>query len=127
MSVHIDLLGVLFIIWGILTVLIGFSTLALGLGAAALIRSATLQDGGIQLAAGLTAVAFALLAVIAVVWGLAHVLVGARLRRRRHWSRLAGLMFATVDLLLLPYGTALGAYALWALLSEGGKELFETP
>jgi hypothetical protein len=29
-----------------------------------------------------------------------------------------------VDLLLLPYGTALGVYAIWVLLSEGGKSLF---
>ena len=127
MAVHVDFLGALFVIWGILTTLIGLSTLALGLGAAALMRSVSRQGGGIQLAAGLTTAAFAILAVIAIVWGLAHVLVGVRLRRRRHWSRLAGLMFATVDLLLLPYGTALGAYALWALLSEGGKALFEPP
>jgi hypothetical protein len=125
MRVHVDFLGVLFIIWGILTILIGLSTLALGLGAAALIQSATVRGGGIPIAAGLTAVAFAAVAIIAVVWGLAHVFVGSRLRRRHHWSRLAGLMFGTVDLLLLPYGTVLGAYALWALLSEGGKELFE--
>ena len=33
-------------------------------------------------------------------------------------------MLGSVDLLLLPYGTALGAYTIWALLSEGGKDLF---
>jgi hypothetical protein len=33
-------------------------------------------------------------------------------------------MLGSVDLLLLPYGTALGIYALWVLLSEGGKALF---
>jgi len=30
----------------------------------------------------------------------------------------------SVDLLLLPYGTALGVYALWVLLNEEGKKLF---
>jgi len=35
------------------------------------------------------------------------------------------LMLGSVDLLLLPYGTALGIYALWVLLSEGGKRLFD--
>jgi hypothetical protein len=33
-------------------------------------------------------------------------------------------MLGSVDLLLLPYGTALGVYALWALLTEDGKKLF---
>ena len=36
------------------------------------------------------------------------------------------LMLGSVDLLLLPYGTALGVYALWVLLNEEGKALFDT-
>ena len=57
----------------------------------------------------------------------AHVAVGVLVRRRRHWSRLAALMLGSVDLLLLPYGTALGVYALWVLLREDTKRLFEEP
>jgi hypothetical protein len=34
-------------------------------------------------------------------------------------------MLGSVDLLLLPYGTALGVYALWTLLREDTKRLFE--
>lgn len=105
---------------------IGASTLALGLAAAALTQSAGATGGGV-LAAGLTAAAFTTLAVIAIVWGLAHVAVGLPLRRLRHWSRLAALMLGTVDLLLLPYGTALGAYALWVLLREDAKRIFDRP
>jgi hypothetical protein len=120
-ATHVDFVGVLFIVWGVLTMLVGVSTLALGVGAAALINSTT--RGG-QVAAGITAAAFTVLATLAILWGVAHVAVGVPLRRRRHWSRLAALTLGAIDLLLLPYGTALGVYALWALLSEGGKELF---
>jgi hypothetical protein len=52
------------------------------------------------------------------------VVVGVPLRRHRSWSRLIALMLGSVDLLLLPYGTALGAYALWVLLNEQGKKVF---
>jgi len=121
---HVDFVGVLFIVWGVLTTLVGASTLALGVGAVALIRSATRGGSGGQFAAGLTAAAFTTLAIIAIVWGVAHIAVGVPLRRRRHWSRLAALMLGSVDLLLLPYGTALGCYALWVLLNEQGKRLF---
>jgi len=124
MSAHADLVGLLFIIWGVLTTLVGLSTLALGIGAVALIASAGRGAGG-QVAAGITAAAFTTLAVIAIVWGIAHVVVGLPLRRRRHWSRVLALMLGSVDLLLLPYGTALGIYALWVLLSEQGKALFD--
>jgi len=108
----------------VLTILVGVSTLALGVGAVALIRSASRQGGG-HFAAGLTAAAFVALAAIAILWGVAHIGVGVPLRRRRHWSRLAALMLGSVDLLLLPYGTALGVYALWILLREDAKKLFD--
>ena len=120
---HVDLLGMLFIVWGLLTTLVGVSTLALGVGAVALITSANRSEGG-QFAAGLTAAVFTTLAIIAIVWGAAHVAVGVPLRRRRPWSRMAALMLGSIDLLLLPYGTALGLYGLWVLLHEDGKKLF---
>ena len=123
MTAHLDFLGILFIVWGLLTTLVGLSTLALGAGAVAIIMSMSREGGG-QFAAGLTAAAFATLAVIAIVWGLAHVAVGVPLRRRRQPARLAALTLGAVDLLLLPYGTALGVYALWVLLNEEGKKLF---
>jgi hypothetical protein len=120
---HVDFVGVLFVVWGLLTVLIGVSTLALGVAAVALMTSAS-RGGGGEVAAGITAAAFTTLALIAILWGAAHVIVGLPLRRCTPWSRFIALMLGSLDLLLLPYGTALGAYTLWVLLSEGGKSLF---
>ncbi len=124
MKSHVDFVGLLFIVWGLLTVVIGVSTLALGVGAVALITSTGHRAGGGQVAASLTAAAFTALALIAIVWGVAHVVVGIPLRRHTPWSRLMALMLGAVDLLLLPYGTALGVYALYVLLNEKGKALF---
>jgi hypothetical protein len=121
---EVDFLGVLFIVWGLLTALVGVSTLALGVGAVALIASASRGGGAGQVAAGVTAAVFTTLAVIAIMWGAAHVVVGVPLRRRRPRARIMALVLGSVDLLLLPYGTALGVYALWVLLSERGKSLF---
>jgi hypothetical protein len=121
---HVDLVGVLFMVWGGLTILIGGSTLALGMAAAALIASAA-EAGRGQFAAGLTAATFTVLAALAMVWGGVHVFVGLLVRRRRHWARMGAISLAAVDLLLLPYGTALGIYALWVLLRDEAKRLFE--
>jgi len=123
LSSHVDFVGILFIVWGALTALIGLSMLALGIGAVAIILS-TSHAGGVQVAAGLTAATFATLAVIAIVWGAAHIVVGLPLRRLRPSARLLALTLGAVDVLLLPYGTALGCYAMWALLNEDGKKLF---
>jgi len=123
---HVDLVGVLFMVWGGLTILIGASTLALGMAAASLITAAADAGRG-QFAASLTAATFTVFALITIIWGAGHVAIGVVVRRRRHWSRLAALLLASVDLLLLPYGTALGVYALWVLLREDSKKLFEEP
>ena len=125
MKPHVDFVGILFIIWGVLTALVGLSTLALGVAAVSLITSAARGGSGGQFAATLTAAAFTTLAIIALIWGTAHIAVGVPLRRRKSTARLFALMLGSVDLVLLPYGTALGVYTLWALLNEDGKKLFQ--
>jgi hypothetical protein len=121
-TAHVDFLGALFVVWGMLTATLGVSTLLLGVGAAHLVASSEPDD---RLAAGLVAGALFAMALIAILWGVAHVAVGVPVRRHRPWARLAALMLGTVDLLLFPYGTALGAYALWVLLGEQRRTLFE--
>lgn len=123
---QVDLVGVLYLVWGGLTVLIGASTLALGMAAASLITAAA-EAGHGQFAASFTAATFGIFAVIAMLWGAGHLVVGVQIRRRTHWARLAALLLGSVDLLLLPYGTALGVYALWVLLHEEAKTLFDAP
>ena len=123
MPFHINLVGVLFVVWGAMTALIGASMLMLGVGAFALLSAG--ETGGGQFAASFTAVVFTTLALMAIAWGSAHIVVGLPLRRQRPWSRLAALMLGAVDLLLLPYGTALGSYTLVTLLREDARRLFE--
>ncbi len=122
-NVSVDFVGILFIVWGALTLLVGLSTLALVVGAIALLASS--QASG-QVAAGLTVAAFAAVAIIAILWGAAHVGVGLPLRRHRYWARTMALLLGSVDLLLLPYGTVLGCYTLWVLLNGEAKKLFES-
>ncbi len=120
-ATHVDFVAILFIVWGALTALVGLSVLALGVGAASLATSAASRG---HVAAGLTAAAFITLAVISILWGAAHVFVGVPLRRHSPRARLLAILGASIDLLLLPFGTPLGIYALWVLLNERGKALF---
>jgi hypothetical protein len=59
------------------------------------------------------------------VFGLVHVWIGTRLRRFREWARAFAIVLAVVDLALIPFGTGLGIYTLWALLNAQSKPLFE--
>jgi hypothetical protein len=125
MTKHADLLGLLFIIWGALTVLVGAAMLILGIGAAAMITSGGSGEPGSEIAAGITAVTFIILAGGALLWGLAHLWNGFGLRRHRHSARVMGLVLAVLNLFFLPFGTALGVYGLWVLLNDQTRSLFE--
>ena len=59
-----------------------------------------MNSSGGHVAAGLTAAAFFTLAGVAIVWGLAHVLIGVPLRRQRPGARLLALMAGSIDLLI---------------------------
>ena len=123
MARHVDFLGVLYLIWGGLTGLLGLSMLALAAGAAMIVVSAAPADEGTRAAAGVTAATFGLVAFVALVWGGANMFSGRALRRRRQWSRGATLTLGIVNLLVLPFGTALGVYTLWVLLHEEAKNI----
>ena len=125
MNKHADLLGLLYIIWGVLTMLVGAAMLALGIGAAAMVASAGRGEQGSEIAAGITAITFVILAGVAMLWGIAHVWNGIGLRRHRHWARVMGLVLAILNLFFLPFGTALGIYGLWVLLNDQTRVLFE--
>ena len=120
---HVNLLGNLASLWGALAMLVGVSMLLLSAGAVAELLEPV--GAGVGFAAGLTATVFALIGVFALVWGAAHAWAAVLLKRRKPLGRALSLGLAVVNLLVLPFGTAFGAYALWVLLTEEGRRLFE--
>jgi len=120
---HARLLGILAGVWGALAMLVGVSMLLLSAGALAILVG---PDGErVGFAAGFTAAALASIAVFTLVWGGLHLWAASLLRRRAPAGRALMLGLAVVNLLVLPFGTALGAYALWVLLTNDGRRLFE--
>jgi hypothetical protein len=104
--------------------MVGLACGALAAGALVISRDVGPVGAAPDLAAGLTAVTLAVLSVLALLWGVLHLWLGAALRRYRHWARLIALGLAFINLVLFPFGTALGAYACWVLLNEEGRALY---
>jgi hypothetical protein len=124
---HADFLALLYLAWGAIFALVGLAGLALMAGALVIAGADRPVVSSSDLAAGVTAFTFGVLAVLALLWGILHLWLGAHLRRYRHWARLAALGLAVINLVLFPFGTALGAYACWVLLTEEGRLLFDVP
>ena len=127
MKRHADFLALLYLGWGAIFALVGLAGLALMAGAIAIARSHGPVAAPSDLAAGVTAFTFGLISILALLWGLLHLWLGASLRRYRPWARLASLGLAVINVVLFPFGTALGAYACWVLLTDEGRMLFEEP
>ena len=123
MERHVNLLGMLASLWGALAMLAGVSLLLLAVGAFAQLLDPV--DHTFGLAAGLTAGAFVLLGMFAAIWGALHLLAAKWLKQRQSTGRILLLALAVTNLLVLPFGTALGIYALWVLLTNEGRRLFE--
>jgi hypothetical protein len=120
---HVGILAILCTLWGALAMLVGVSLLLLSTGALAILFG---PDGSaVGFAAGVTATAFAVMGAVALIWGGAHVGASVLLRRRQPVGRFFTLGLAIVNLLVLPFGTALGAYAIWILVTDEGRRLFE--
>jgi hypothetical protein len=120
---HVRFLAILAGLWGALAMLVGVSMLLLSAGALAELLDSV--GTTVEFAAGLTAAMLALIGVFSLLYGGAHAWASVLLRRRTPFGRVLMLALALADLVVLPFGTALGAYALWVLLTNEGRRLFE--
>lgn len=123
MRPHLRLLGVLQLTWGAIGLLLGVSTLLLAVGALAI----GLMHSGDPVASGVTAMTFGVFALALLLGGAANAWAGRALRRFEPAGRSAVLWLAVPNLFVLPFGTALGVYALWVLLHNESRALFVAP
>jgi hypothetical protein len=123
MRPHLDLLGILQLVWGAIGLLLGASMLLLALGAAAI--GVTSADD--RMAAVVTAGAFVLFAIVLLVGGGVNAWAGAALRRLQPRGRTAVLGLGALNLFVLPFGTALGIYGYWVLLHNETRLVFVRP
>jgi threonine/homoserine efflux transporter RhtA len=123
---HVEFLSTLYLAWGAIFALVALAGFALSGGAFAIAQSSGAVRFGSEMAARLTGVTIALIAALALVWAALHLVVGRQLRKLRPSARLMALGLAIGNMILLPFGTALGAYSLWVLLKDEGRRLFET-
>jgi threonine/homoserine efflux transporter RhtA len=122
---HAEFLSTLYVAWGAIFALVAVAGFALAGGAFAIAQSTGPVRFGSEIAARLTGVTITVIALIALVWAILHIVVGRQLKKYRPSARLLALGLAVGNVILFPFGTALGAYALWTLLKDEGRALFE--
>jgi hypothetical protein len=126
MTTHVKVLGVLFIVLNALG-LCAALFLALGLGVASGIvgQAAAPEDAAIALP--IIGVAGTALVVFLLAVSLPGLITGIGLIKFQPWARIVGIVLAAINLINIPFGTILGIYGLWVLLSKETEPLFAGP
>ena len=113
---HLSTLGTLWIVVGVL-----FLLPAVGLFFASSAAHFMIHDSVVARTLGpllLTIIGGTILLI-----AVGGILVGLGLRDRKPWARVVAIVLGVIALFHPPFGTALGIYTLWVLMSdEGGVE-----
>lgn len=117
MQKHITLLGALHIGLGILGILIAAIIFVVLLG-----TGFVSQDEEAFFVLSIVATIIAMLFLISCVPG---IIGGIGLLKRKSWARILILIVAAIDLLDIPFGTALGIYSFWVLLQDESAQIFK--
>ena len=118
MEKHVTVLGVLYI---------AFS--ALGILAAIIVFTAVVGGGlisGDSEAMAITAIVGPIIALFLILVSVPGIIGGIGLLKRRNWARVLALVLGFLNLLNIPFGTALGVYTIWVLLKDETVRLFNT-
>ena len=117
MEKHVTLLGALFIAYHILGLIAGFVIMGL-------LSSIGCLSGDPQAMAILSTIGVAIGSFL-ILLSIPGLIAGIFLLKRAPWARIMALIVGALDLIDIPFGTALGVYCFWVLLNDGTIEVFE--
>jgi hypothetical protein len=121
---HVKVLAWLFIAFGVLGSLLGLGLMAL-LGIIGVAGAASDPDAWVALPIlGFTGAA---LGVFMLALSLPGIVAGIGLLKFRPWARILTIVLSALNLMNIPFGTILGVYGLWVMLSDEGSRLFVQP
>jgi hypothetical protein len=123
MRLHVDLLGYFHSVWGAFGVLTGASLALLAAGTALASRELGTMGAPAEAAIWMLGTGAAALGGL----GGAMLVVGHALRGRRGRGRTAALLLAVPNLVVAPFGTALGVYTFWVLQNDDARGQFGRP
>jgi hypothetical protein len=122
-STHVKVLGVLFIAMGVLG-LVGAMLSSVAFGLLAGLVGASGDEAAPLGSAVLGATGLAL-TVALILFSAPSIVCGWGLLKFRPWARTLAIILAAISLLIFPYGTVFGVYALWVLFSQSTEAVFE--
>ena len=125
MERHVTILGAFHIAFGAIGLLIALAILVIFGGAAGLIGLGAASDPDALIAVPIVALVGTFLMMAALILSVPGIAAGFGLMTYRPWARMLTVVLSLLHLFNFPFGSALGVYGLWVLLSDEGRVLFE--
>ena len=125
MAQHVKVLAVLHIVLSAIGIMIALGLLVFFGGLASFIGMSSGMDHDARVAAPILGLIGTVVFVFILVLSIPGIIAGFGLLKFRPWARILALILSGLDLLNFPFGTALGVYGFWVLLSVEGARLFE--
>jgi hypothetical protein len=122
---HVAFLSRLFLFWSAFNGIVAIAVFAFAIAAASLALSSGAERPGTEVAAVVTAATLMVVALAAAIWTWVHYVCAQGLSAYSARARTLGIVLGLFNLMLFPFGTALGGYALWVLLNEQVRASFE--
>ena len=124
MEKHVQVLGILHIVYSAFGLLAGTILFFLFMGLGTFLGS--IPDTAEVVNQGIPALLFVIGLVIGTILFLLSIpgiIGGIGLLNRKEWARILTLIVGFFDLLSIPLGTALGVYTLWVLLNDESRQI----
>jgi hypothetical protein len=123
MQTHVKVLAILHIVFGALGVLVGLGIFAFFGGIAGLVQMDHNPDAAFVVPLMGAIGGFVL--IVLLVLSVPGIVAGVGLLSYQPWARILTIVLSILDLISIPFGTALGIYGLWVLFTQQGAQLFE--
>jgi len=124
MDTHVKVLGALQVACGVIGLMLALLMMFVFGGVAGIVGAS--DDPGAALAVPIIGLTGTALVAFLLLTSLPGVVIGIGLLRLRPWSRIAGIVISIIALMMIPFGTIVGAYGLWVLFSKDTERLFMT-
>ncbi len=114
---HVSFLGGLYIVFNSITLIIAIVVFAVVAGGGLI--------SGDETVIAITTIVASIVAGFLILFSAPGIICGFGLLKFRPWSRILALILGVINLINIPFGTALGLYTFWILIQEETETLFK--
>ena len=124
MDVHVKILAVFHIAFGVIGLTAAFLILIIFGGTAGAASFAAADQPEAWIAVPILSIISSVLILIALTLSIPGIIGGWGLIKGKNWARILMIVLSALHLVNIPFGTILGIYGLWVLLSKDTELLF---